>query len=90
MTCNFIAIIYIFNTKTVAKQTAENTSSMLQDLLNNKKTEVYQIHGAFIEYARRNKIEAPLNDFILQLINSMENVRHLGWPVDHELSRRGP
>lgn len=76
--------------KEVALKTSENISSMLQDLLKGKKTEIDEINGAFVEIAKKNGMNAPLNEFIYLAVKSMENVRHLGWPDDHPFSRRGP
>lgn len=76
--------------KEVAFKTSENISSMLQDLLKGKKTEIDEINGAFVEIAEKYRMRAPLNEFIYLAVKSMENVRHLGWPDDHLFSRRGP
>ncbi|HEC82737.1 MAG TPA: ketopantoate reductase family protein [Thermoplasmatales archaeon] len=68
----------IKKTKEVATRTSENISSMLQDLLNGKKTEIDEINGAFIEMAKKKGVEAPVNEFVHLAVKSMENVRHLG------------
>ncbi|RLF39365.1 MAG: 2-dehydropantoate 2-reductase [Thermoplasmata archaeon] len=65
-------------TREVARNTAENISSMLQDILKGKKTEVDEIHGAFAAVARVHGISAPINEFLAHAIRAMENVRHLG------------
>ena len=81
----------IEQTLEVAERTSDNTSSMLQDILKDKKTEVNEIHGSLISIAYKHGLRAPLNEFIMCIIKAMENVRHLGWPDDHLLlSRRGP
>lgn len=77
-------------TREVASHTAENISSMLQDILKGKKTEVDEIHGVFAATAHAHGISAPVTEFLTHAIKAMENVRHLGWPDDHLVSRRGP
>ncbi|HEC75768.1 MAG TPA: ketopantoate reductase family protein [Thermoplasmatales archaeon] len=62
----------------VARRTSKNISSMLQDLLNGKKTEIDEINGAFIEMAKKKGMEVPVNEFVHLAVKSMENVRHLG------------
>ena len=78
-------------TELIAQRTASNLSSMLQDILKGKKTEVDEIHGAFVDLAEHHGIQAPMLTSLLYLIRAKENVRHLGWPDDHPaVSRRGP
>jgi len=64
--------------KEIAYKTADNISSMLQDILKGKKTEVEEINGEIIKIAKKHGIEAPLNEFLTYAIKAMENVRHLG------------
>jgi 2-dehydropantoate 2-reductase len=80
----------ISQTKTVAENTSENISSMLQDILKNKKTEVEEIHGALVHVANAHNISLPVCEFLSKAIKVMKNVRHLGCPNDHLISRRGP
>lgn len=68
----------IEKTKDVARKTAENYSSMLQDLMRGKRTEVEEINGEFVKAAKKIGMEAKVNEFILHAIKAMENVRHLG------------
>ena len=44
----------------VIKKTKNNTSSMLQDKINNRKTEADYISGYFIELANKHNLEIPL------------------------------
>lgn len=81
----------IEQTKIIARATANNISSMLQDILKGKKTEVNEIHGAFVDISKHHGIPTPMLASLFYLIRAKENVRHLGWPNDHfAVSRRGP
>ncbi len=73
----------------VADKTASNISSMLQDMMKGKRTEVEEINGEFVRVAKKHGMEAKINEFLMLAIKGMENVRHLGWPYAHE-SRRSP
>ncbi len=68
----------IDKTKEVAKNTAENISSMLQDIMRGKKTEVEEINGEIVRIAKKHGINACANEFLYNLIKAMESVRHLG------------
>ncbi|KAA0009555.1 MAG: ketopantoate reductase family protein [Thermoplasmata archaeon] len=68
----------IDKTKEVAKNTAENISSMLQDIMKGKKTEVEEINGEIVRIAKKHGINACINEFLFKMIKAMENVRHLG------------
>ncbi len=57
----------------VALKTAENKSSMLQDILNNKKTEIETINGAIIKEGRKLSINTSVNEILTNLIISLEN-----------------
>jgi 2-dehydropantoate 2-reductase len=45
----------------VCKATAQNTSSMLQDILRGRRTEINAINGAIVEKAKELNIDAPVN-----------------------------
>ncbi|MFP3871916.1 MAG: ketopantoate reductase family protein [Candidatus Natronoplasma sp.] len=60
-------------TKRVAESTAENRSSMLQDILNNKRTEIDQINGAVVEKADECGISVPVNKSLYRLVRGMES-----------------
>ncbi len=77
----------IKKTVEVAEKTSDNISSMLQDLLKGKKTEVDEINGEIARIAKKHEINAPLNEFITYIIKAMCGI----W-VDLPLiqSRRGP
>ena len=68
----------IAKTKEVAKKTADNMSSMLQDLKKGKKTEIEEINGEFVRIAREHHLNACINEFLTYAIKAMENVRQLG------------
>ncbi len=56
----------------VALKTAENKSSMLQDVLNNKKTEIEDINGAIVKEGSKFNIKTPVNETLTNLIISLE------------------
>jgi len=55
----------------VALKTAENTSSMLQDVLRGAPTEIDAICGAVVRMAEKHKIGAPVNWTCWQLVKSL-------------------
>ena len=54
----------------VAEKTSANTSSMLQDMLKGKNTEIDSINGYIVRQARKNKIEVPVNEALCELVKS--------------------
>jgi 2-dehydropantoate 2-reductase len=52
---------------------SENKSSMLQDIENNRKTEIDFINGAIVKVGEKHKIEVPMNKIITELIKAKEN-----------------
>jgi len=56
----------------IAFATGENTSSMLQDILNNRKTEIDSINGAIVEEGRKNSIGTPVNSVLTKLVRALE------------------
>ena len=57
----------------VAKQTAENRSSMLQDILRGAPTECDAINGAVAAEGKRLGVPAPVNEFLWRLMRSAAN-----------------
>ena len=57
--------------RTVCRDTSKNKSSMLQDVLNGRKTEIDHINGAFCMYGDGLGISTPLNDALVAMIRSM-------------------
>ena len=58
----------------VCKLTAKNYNSMLQDILNNKKTEIDYINGAIIKHAKKLKLATPLNNLLYLYIKRFSKV----------------
>jgi len=58
--------------RSVARDTSANFSSMLQDVMKNKRTEIFQINGAISDLARRQGIEAPLNRALTAMVQALE------------------
>lgn len=54
----------------IARATAANRSSMLQDLERGRATEIDYINGAVVRLARENRIAVPLNDTIVRLVHA--------------------
>ncbi len=53
-------------------RTAENMSSMLQDVRNGKRTEIHALNGVVVEEARRHGKDAPVNRVVVQLVTALE------------------
>jgi 2-dehydropantoate 2-reductase len=60
----------------VIRKTAENESSMLQDLKRGRRTEIDAINGAIVRIAEREGMEAPLNKVLYSLVKSIEISRN--------------
>ena len=58
-------------TENVAKQTAGNHSSMLQDVMNERRTEIDAICGAIVDTGENAGIPIPINHTFWQLINAL-------------------
>jgi 2-dehydropantoate 2-reductase len=54
----------------VARRTASNISSMLQDIRRRAPTEVNAINGAVVEIADRLGVPAPVNRTLLNLVRA--------------------
>lgn len=57
----------------VARMTAENRSSMLQDVLRGKKTEIDFINGAIVEKCRELGIDCTYNEILWRLVKGVED-----------------
>jgi 2-dehydropantoate 2-reductase len=55
----------------VARQTSENSSSMLQDILHGTQTEVDVINGAVVFYGGQNGVPTPVNQVIYSLVKAL-------------------
>ncbi|MCF6466166.1 ketopantoate reductase family protein [Clostridium sp. Cult2] len=62
----------VANVIDVAKATGENKSSMLQDILNKRKTEIDKINGAIVKEGERLGLETPVNRVLMDLIKVKE------------------
>jgi 2-dehydropantoate 2-reductase len=58
--------------QTVARATAENQSSMLQDVLHNRPTEVDAINGALVKAAIEVGVPVPVNETLWRLVRGMD------------------
>lgn len=61
--------------RAVCRDTRENDSSMLQDVLRGRRTEIGQINGAICSVGNRHGISTPLNDALVAMISSMSSNR---------------
>jgi 2-dehydropantoate 2-reductase len=59
----------------VAEKTSGNTSSMLQDVLKGRMTEIDSINGYIIRRAKKHKIEVPVNEALYELVKSATGVK---------------
>ena len=60
------------HTKEVCVATAANKSSMLQDILNHKQTEIDMINGAIVREGTQAGIETPVNFVLTSIIKFMQ------------------
>jgi 2-dehydropantoate 2-reductase len=58
--------------KDVCKATGSNRSSMLQDILNGKRTEIDYINGAIVSEGKEYGIPTPYNYILTSLVRAME------------------
>ncbi|MDP6547918.1 MAG: 2-dehydropantoate 2-reductase [Candidatus Woesearchaeota archaeon] len=57
----------------IIKQSAENKSSMLQDILKGKKTEIDFLNGKIVELAEKHKVDVPVNKALVDMIKFLES-----------------
>ncbi|MFX1259145.1 MAG: ketopantoate reductase family protein [Promethearchaeota archaeon] len=69
---NFSKKDYISLAFDVAKSTAENKNSMLQDIIRGKITEIDFINGRILKYAKELEIDVPTNEILTELIKGLE------------------
>jgi 2-dehydropantoate 2-reductase len=62
----------VAHTEAVCAATAANKSSMLQDILNHKQTEIDMINGAIVREAGKEGIAAPVNMVLTNLIKFLQ------------------
>ncbi len=63
----------ILTTRVVAKKTAENISSMLQDVKSRRKTEIDAINGAIVQEGLLLDIPTPANHRLVQQVQEIES-----------------
>lgn len=61
--------------KSVAKNTYSNKSSMLQDILNKRETEIDKINGAVVKVGEKVGISTPINSTIVKLVKSINDLK---------------
>jgi 2-dehydropantoate 2-reductase len=66
----------------VVEATADNRSSMLQDVEAGRRTEIDAISGAVARRADENDFDAPTNDLLARLLRTWERGRGLGAAID--------
>ncbi len=59
-------------TKRVVERTADNKSSMLQDIEKGRKTEIDSINGAVVRVGLKNEIQTPVNSTLTTLVKGLE------------------
>lgn len=59
----------------VIESAGKNLSSMLQDLMKGKKTEIDFLNGKIVELARKHHLAAPYNEMLIALIKFKEQAR---------------
>ncbi len=59
----------------VARKTASNYSSMLQDVLRGTPTEIDAINGAIVRAGKANGVPTPLNEILWRLVTSLDQTR---------------
>jgi 2-dehydropantoate 2-reductase len=60
-------------TEELAQRTAENLSSMLQDVLRGSPTEIDAINGAVVRLAEEGHFQVPVNQVVLSLVKALPN-----------------
>lgn len=58
--------------ESVAKATASNVSSMLQDVLSKNRTEIDFINGAIVRHGKAIGIPTPVNEILTRLVKTIE------------------
>jgi len=56
----------------VCRATAGNVASMLQDILNRRKTEVEYINGAIVKQGKATGVPTPVNKTITSLVETLQ------------------
>lgn len=64
--------------RAVARDTSENTSSMLQDVRREKRTEIAQMNGAFCDQGRLKGISTPMNSTLAAMVEALGTGKVVG------------
>jgi 2-dehydropantoate 2-reductase len=59
----------------VARATASNRSSMLQDIERGRRTEIDALNGAIVDSARRLGLDVPVNETLTAAVKGLEDAR---------------
>ncbi|UCH72001.1 MAG: 2-dehydropantoate 2-reductase [Thermoplasmatales archaeon] len=70
---NISAYNAIKKTKEVITETTENHSSMLQSVLQGKKTEIDSINGVLVKIGKKHNIKTVMNEFLIDSIKLTNN-----------------
>jgi 2-dehydropantoate 2-reductase len=62
----------------VCAATAENRSSMLQDIEAGKKTEIEYMNGAIVRHGKQLGIDIPVNSFLTDMVLALEKLNASG------------
>jgi 2-dehydropantoate 2-reductase len=62
----------------ICKATAENRSSMLQDIEAGKKTEIEYMNGAIVRHGKQLGVDTPVNSFLTDMVLALENLSRPG------------
>ena len=65
----------IFAVESTCRATSLNVSSMLQDVLKGRRTEIDAINGAIVNEGRKNGIKTPINESLTYLVKGLESSR---------------
>jgi 2-dehydropantoate 2-reductase len=62
----------------VCTATAENRSSMLQDIEAGKMTEIEYMNGAIVRYGEQLGVDTPVNYFLTDMVLALQNLSRPG------------
>jgi len=82
-----IKLIYddpLAKVEAVCEATANNISSMLQDALRKKRTEIDYINGVIVRQAQELGVPAPVNSLLVELVKTIEASYHLAANPVHQ------
>lgn len=71
----------------IIQNSKDNKSSMLQDVMKGRKTEIDYLNGKIIKLAEKHELEIPINQLIVKIINFMEKKGGTEKPAHEFLER---